>query len=94
MSNILFVINLGQTSKPKTPLKASDKYREELAERESKMYSLASEANRAKERPGRTEQFEQAKVEGTQRAQEKYEYHIKNLENDKASLSKRYILTY
>jgi hypothetical protein len=42
-------------------------------------------------RGARGEQFEQAKAEGTQRAQEKYEYHIKNLESDKASLSKRYL---
>lgn len=97
MSKTLLVTLLGSSSKNKTPTHSDDKLNEAIAEHESKIYSLASEASKLRdrlgslnERVGRSEQFEQIKIEGTQRAQEKYDYHIKNLENDKASLSKRY----
>ena len=65
---------------------------EAIAEHENKIYSLASEASKLRDRldtMGTKPKGEQGKIEGTQRAQEKYEYHIKNLENDKSSLGKR-----
>jgi len=67
---------------------------EAIAEHENKIYSLASQATNLRDRlenlSGKAPKGEQAKIEGAQRAQEKYEYHIKNLDNDKASLNKRY----
>ncbi len=36
--------------------------------------------------------LDKAQRDGIQRAQNKYEYHIKNLENDKQSLVKRFVL--
>ena len=85
---------LGPTTKTKTPNKGNERLNEAIAEHENKIYSLATEASKLRERldsigTSKAPKGELAKIEATQRAQEKYEYHIKNLENDKASLSKR-----
>jgi len=82
-----------QPSRQRTPIKGTEKLNDAIAAHDNKIYSLATEASKLRDRldtlTGKAPKGEQAKIEGTQRAQEKYEYHIKNLENDKASLSKR-----
>ena len=89
-SNLFIEPQLGRM---KTPIKSTEKMNEAIAEHDNKIYSLATEASKLRDRldtlSGKAPKGELAKIEGTQRAQEKYEYHIKNLENDKASLSKR-----
>ena len=66
---------------------------EAIADHDNIIYSLATAATKLKDRidtmSGKTPNADLGRLEGEQRVQEKYEYHIKNLENDKASLSKR-----
>ncbi len=90
---------VGQIGKTKTPIKSAEKLNEAIADHENKIYSLATDATRLRDRleslsVTKPPRDEIAKIEGAQRAQEKYEYHIKNLENDKTSLSKRHSTVY
>lgn len=82
-----------QQTRTRTPIKGTEKLNEAIADHDNRIYTLATEATKLKDRidslSNKTSTADLARLDGEQRVQEKYEYHIRNLEDGKASLSKR-----